>query len=193
MIHLPVESSVISCRVARFDGKDSAQNESMLARIAAKSRADGECLIWTGACNGSGYGSITVGGRRGYKELVHRIAWIARYGVPPPETPLVLHHCDNPPCWRDGHLFLGTYADNMADMVSKGRGKKWQWRCENGPGAKLKNAQVVDIKRRLTEGQTQQSIADIYGVSKVAIGHIWRGRNFVEIPWPEGKHGKVCV
>jgi len=35
----------------------------------------------------------------------------------------VLHRCDNPPCCRPDHLFLGTPADNTADMIAKGRGR----------------------------------------------------------------------
>jgi hypothetical protein len=34
---------------------------------------------------------------------------------------LVLHDCDNPPCFRLDHLRLGTHAENMADMRAKGR------------------------------------------------------------------------
>jgi hypothetical protein len=158
--------------------------ESILRRLAARSRAEGQCLVWTGARHSNGYGSITIGGRRGKRESVHRAAWTARHGEPPAETPYVLHRCDNPPCWRDDHLFLGTHADNMADMDHKGRRWTSQRRCEDAPGAKLTNAQVAEIKRRLTAGDTQKLIADTYGVSKVAIGHIWRGRNFLEVPWP---------
>lgn len=159
------------------------RDEAMLARLASKSCWDGDCLVWTGAHDGAGYGSIKIGGRRGSARGVHRVAWIARYGPPPSETPWVLHKCDNPPCFRDEHLFLGTHLDNMEDMTRKGR--RSQYHCEDGPGAKLTNVQVVDIKRRLVLGETQQSIADIYGVSKVAVGHIWRDRNWVDIPWPD--------
>lgn len=158
------------------------RDETILRRLAAKSRRQGNCLVWTGAVHGNGYGSITIGGRRGRKESVHRAAWIARYGLPPAHKPHVLHRCDNQRCWSDGHLFVGTHAQNMADKMRKGRAR--QKRCEDAPGAKLTNVQVAEIKRRLVSGEAQQSIANDYGVSKVAVGHIWRGRNFREVPWP---------
>lgn len=158
--------------------------QSILRRLAAKSEPEGDCIVWTGALHSTGYGSITIDGKRA---TVHRAAWIARHGQPPQNKPHVLHTCDNPPCWRDEHLWVGTHADNMADMWRKGRGsRRPQRRCENGPGAKLTNADVLEIKKRLAAGESHRSIAKDYPVSNVAIGHIWRGRNFIEIPWPAG-------
>ena len=34
---------------------------------------------------------------------------------------IVMHLCDNPPCYRYSHLIVGTNADNTADMIAKGR------------------------------------------------------------------------
>lgn len=90
-----------------------------LERLAARSERRGECLVWTGPTDKKGYGLIKVGGR---SRRVHRLAWSERHGEIPPSL-FVLHHCDNPPCWADDHLFLGTHADNMRDMVAKGRGR----------------------------------------------------------------------
>ena len=40
---------------------------------------------------------------------------------PVPEGRLVCHHCDNPPCVRPSHLFIGTTQDNALDAKAKGR------------------------------------------------------------------------
>ena len=53
--------------------------------------------------------------------MAHRASWIMEFG-PIPDGLLVLHKCDVRNCVRPGHLFLGTYKDNMDDMYAKGRG-----------------------------------------------------------------------
>lgn len=91
-------------------------------RFAAHSEERDGCLVWTGSLNSKGYGMISlVHEGYGRSAQVHRVAWIERHGQPPAETPYVLHRCDNPPCFRDEHLWLGTQADNIHDMHAKGR------------------------------------------------------------------------
>lgn len=79
------------------------------------------CFEWSGSVNRQGYGRVYVaetGGRMG----AHRLAWELANGKIP-EGLYVCHHCDNPPCVRIDHLFLGTQEDNIRDASNKKRMK----------------------------------------------------------------------
>ena len=76
------------------------------------------CDEWSGCTNAKGYGTTKQAGKRW---LAHRLAWVVANGRPIPAGKVILHTCDNPPCCEPTHLRLGTQADNIADMVAKGR------------------------------------------------------------------------
>jgi hypothetical protein len=52
--------------------------------------------------------------------VASRVSWQIHCGEIPAGLQ-VLHKCDNPRCVRPDHLFLGTIADNVHDMLAKGR------------------------------------------------------------------------
>jgi hypothetical protein len=76
------------------------------------------CVEWPGHKDAGGYG--WVGTRKYGTRLAHRVAWIKAHG-PVPTDVEVCHRCDTPSCVNVDHLFLGTHAENIGDMVSKGR------------------------------------------------------------------------
>lgn len=78
------------------------------------------CWEWQAGFNGNGYGAAYFNGKQ-YR--AHRASWIMAHGKIP-NGMMLCHSCDNPKCVNPSHLFLGTQADNIADMVTKGRQAK---------------------------------------------------------------------
>jgi hypothetical protein len=76
------------------------------------------CWLWTGAiAKTEGYGRLNFMRKVWW---AHRVSYSLHKGSIPKGSS-VLHSCDVRKCVNPEHLFLGTQADNVKDMVSKGR------------------------------------------------------------------------
>lgn len=109
-------------------------------RYVGKKQVDG-CIPWVGCTNEDGYGVIGSGTRKGKMVLAHRVSY-QLFIEPIPDDICVLHRCDYPPCVNPVHFFLGTRADNSADMVAKERGRK------RVPGSRRYTAESAGRKPR---------------------------------------------
>lgn len=126
----------------------------------------GDCWEWTISLTNKGYGQFQTG--HGIVNA-HRMAWHFTHG----EIPIgqcVLHRCDNRKCARPDHLFLGTIADNNADMRAKGRQRG---NCSRRGETEIATEAISAI-RELAGKVSQREIARLTGISQSHVGRILR-------------------
>lgn len=125
------------------------------------------CWLWTAATNGVGYGKFYVDGGLVY---AHRFSYELHRGQIP-DGMYVCHSCDVPGCVNPKHLWLGTNADNLADMAAKGR----SMHGAKSPHAKLTTDQVREIRRLYATGRySKRELGDRFEVRVSNIGLILR-------------------
>lgn len=134
-----------------------------------------ECWPWAGSTDTRGYGNLSWGGKRW---TAHRLAYTLANGPIPKASGhhgvVVMHRCDNRICCNPNHLTLGTHAENMADMVVKGRANRAPGE-ENGR-AVLTAKQVAEIR---TDPRGTRTICKDYPVSRSAVQRIKAGKAWV--------------
>lgn len=139
------------------------------------------CWLWPGVIDPNGYGHASLNGERYW---AHRLSYMHHHGTIP-DGALVCHHCDVRRCINPGHLFLGTAADNTADMVSKKRHRFG----EQAPNAKLTEANVRAI---LADTRSHEAISAEYGISSPTISEIKKRRTWRHIDHPgNASHGNA--
>lgn len=83
-------------------------------------KSDG-CWNWSRTKYEQGYGILHC---CYFMIRAHRLSWIINNEMAIPAGKVVRHTCDNPSCVNPDHLILGTQAENMNDMVERGRSLK---------------------------------------------------------------------
>jgi hypothetical protein len=156
--------------------RDRHHGLSLRERMTLYTTVGPDCWEWNAARNARGYGVINDGTRI---QLAHRVAWLLEHGSIP-EGISVLHHCDNAGCVRLSHLFIGTRADNNADMIAKGRSRAGA----NPPrGVDFWDAKLTEEIVRTIRTSTERGVdlAKRYGVSKATITDIRKRRSWAHI------------
>ena len=132
-----------------------------------------DCWKWQSAKDRDGYGFISLKGRPYY---AHRVSYCLAYGEPGPIR--VLHECNNPPCCNPNHLYLGTQAENVKKSYLDRRVSR---EGEFSSNAHFYNEEVIKIRKRHDEGESQISIAQSLGVSPEVIYQIVNYRTYKKV------------
>ena len=151
--------------------------ERFWTNVVVKSPND--CWEWQAGKSKKGYGTFTMNGQRDY---AHRVSYQLHYG-PIPNDLCVCHSCDNRPCCNPAHLFLGTNADNSADMAQKGRAKN---RGQGNKGelhnlAKITESIALEIRERQAKGEQQTDITKRLGISKYIVWDVVHCKTWTHI------------
>lgn len=153
--------------------KSQPPEQRFWAKVVRSGGADG-CWLFTGAKVGPKGHRVFIRST-GCRVLAHRFSWELAHGDP--GEMCVLHRCDNPQCVRPDHLFLGTKADNNADMQAKGR--RVVLRGTANPRAKLDPEKVGEIRRlRREQRLSTPKLAGLFGVGVTTIQAILEGRTW---------------
>lgn len=139
---------------------DSATRERFATKFIACPMSG--CWLWTGSTERRGYGRLRVNGRI---RKAHRISWELHVGAIPIGMG-VCHKCDTEECVNPDHLFLGTHAENMADMVAKGRSGASKRCGVLHPLSKFTDEEIRTIRNA---AGTQQAIAALFGTTQSTI------------------------
>lgn len=134
-----------------------------------------DCWKWTGGIGSDGYGIFCL--EHGVHIRASRFSLWAKTGLVNAGM-LVCHTCDYAKCVNPDHLYYGTHANNMRDMVDRGRSA----RGAHQGVSKLTDAKVLEIREAYKRpSATYKSLAAQYDVTLATIGNIVKRRNWTHI------------
>ena len=164
-----------------YCSKSCAQRVPIIDRFFDKlgEKTASGCILWVGASLEDGYGVLV----RDWPERGNIVASRFSYEYfvgPVPDGLWVLHRCDNPQCVNPVHLFLGTHADNVADMMAKGRHRA-------GPlESKFTESLVTELRTRHTAGEPMRVLcaefSERLGVRRSYVWLVLRRKIWKNVP-----------
>ena len=146
--------------------KGARTEEERFMEHVDKSRG---CWIWRGSISSKGYGRFDSG-------EAHRWAY-RRFNGEIEDGMFICHRCDRPACVNPQHLFAATNAENMADMVSKGR----QARHEKNGQSKMTKELVVKVRALHKAGASIAELSRQFGISYTPMRYAVQRKTWIGI------------
>lgn len=168
-----------------------ARERTFWARVDKGAGVDG-CWPWGGRVPlRRGMPTYPMTSLMGERMGAHRAAWILTHG-PVPDGLFVCHSCDYPPCVNPSHPWLGTPAENSADMARKGRARPGSrnpdgryGRGQDAPRSKLTNDQVAEMRAIYATGRSSfRALGEMFGVTAMVAHKAVRGHSYSDVPDP---------
>jgi hypothetical protein len=132
------------------------------------------CWPWNRSFDCRGYGEIRL---KPVTKFAHRIMFEQFTRMVLTRSEVIRHSCDNPPCCNPFHLEAGTQADNVRDMLARGRGQDYSTapKGEAHGMASISDETALEIFK--APGRLDE-IKSMYGVSrdiveKIKYGFSW--------------------
>lgn len=145
--------------------------EHYMNLLESKSEPKGECRVWTGVVNLSGYGNCNYLNQ----SYAHAVSWMIYNGQDIPEDKMVTHLCKKTPaCIRPEHLALGNPLKNAQDRVRDGT----QPRGEKSWSASITDKVARQIIDTFGNGESRNDRAEKFGTTMVVIRGIDQGKKW---------------
>lgn len=139
-----------------------------------RSGGESSCWPWIGSRDPHGYGYINIDGNI---QTAHRVAFFRANSISPDSDIKVRHSCDNPPCCNPTHLLGGSQADNVRDMINRGRQQDYSTVRRGSAHGMSKITEETALAIFQAHGR-QADIMTRFGVSRTMLQRIRSGRTW---------------
>jgi hypothetical protein len=168
-------------KIVILDNQEVKITPSLLKRFWSKvdksTNPDG-CWNWKSGKSDRGYGRFGFAGKT---RRAHRMAFALTFGSFCSKLS-ICHSCDNPSCVNPKHLWAGTTAQNMQDMVRKGRKPNTAPKGEKSPQAKLSPSDVLSIRKMYVPWKMSRGkIAKFYNVKRSTVQAVLERKSWAHI------------